>query len=163
MPKDPSNLPQASGPCFDSRILAVHNDMLEKIAKHGWTTLGIFGTEKGELSFAYTVGARLIGLPDLIISGLSPSSGSTILNAILSEAKKGLELREGLAYPQFANMPLILKCLKPAQARDRMYQTFGFYKIEIFDVFQVVYPDPNGIFPEAEGYHFDRQEFFWQH
>ncbi len=165
MPKNPKRKPSdllaTSGPTMEERIRNIHADMAEKIQKYGWSTLMIFGTKEGELPFSYTLGAKTVGLPDLIISGLF-RGGAAILNSIMSEARNGLELKEGVAYPQFANMPLMLKRLKPSQVKDRMYQTFDLYGSDDFEVFQVVYPDPNGIFPEAEGYDFPRQELFWK-
>lgn len=158
--KKRSELAAASDPTMGERLRVIQADMIKKIADHGWFILSIFEGEKGEAPFSYSLGANTVGLPDLIISGLALPGGK-IINDILKEARNGMELKEGIQLTQFADIPLVLRRLKPAQVRDRMFQAFSFYGHEDWDVFQVVYPDPNGIFPGQEGYDFPLQELFW--
>lgn len=139
------------------------------VAKYGWHITGVFHGEDTP-PFAYSVGAWDLALPELLIVGLGYQSGGAILNEILGAARDGLELKEGVAYNQFANFPLYFKALTPNQAHEWTtmactYHTKGKGKAGStvpFLVLQVVYPDPKGRYPWDKGYDFPPQTRCWE-
>lgn len=58
----------------------VLNTALEHIARAGWSVTGVFGTEPGQTSFAYTTGLTALGRPELVITGLDIGLMHTLLN-----------------------------------------------------------------------------------
>lgn len=160
MDQEPSLLRMASGPGMEMRLRAHLQSLVELVEKHGWTCLSVFGSEDGEEPFTCTLGAKGVGLPDLIIMGLS-NAGIPILNSILNAAKNGLVLAEDVKYTQFANLPLMLKHLTTEQTSAHMLRTTWYYRGEPFEAFQVVYPDPAGRFPWEEAYDCPSQAQLW--
>ena len=151
-----------------ARIKAVWEKVHENIATHGWHLTGVFSDGKSS-ELCYSVGGWDKALPELIITGLSFRTAAVLLNTLLGEACKGLELKEGVAYAEIANFPLYLKALTPEQSRAWMSMTWNYHtkgkatsKLkEPFLAYQVVYPDPAGRFPWDEGYQFPMQELCW--
>ena len=141
----------------------------DNVAKYGWHVTGVFQGEDTP-PFTYTVGAWDQALPELLIVGLPYQSGGAILNDILNAARKGLELKEGVAYTEFANFPLYLKALTLEQAQGWTTMAFTYHtkgkgkanSKDPFLVMQVVYPDRQGRYPWDDGYDFQGQPRCWE-
>jgi hypothetical protein len=138
------------------------------VAERGWSLMAVH-PDQDTPGFTYSLGAWDLALPELIVFGLPASMAGPILNRMLDAAKAGLVLKEGVSYSEFSNLPLQLKALIPEQTREHMKLAWTYHAkgrpappIEVpFLAFQVVYPDPRGLFPWEEGYQFPMQELLW--
>nr|WP_159232679.1 DUF4262 domain-containing protein [Mycolicibacterium vanbaalenii] len=77
--------------------MATRQDYLDilraKARKHGWAVQYV---ECDRSPFAYTVGLNDWGLPELLITGVSPSRASRLLGAVAREALRGAALTPGV-------------------------------------------------------------------
>jgi hypothetical protein len=76
---------------------------------------------------------------------------------MLQEGKEILE--EGRNYTEVANMPCQVKRLTYTQASSHM--TIALRMNPLAECYQLVYPDPNGVFPWEDGYNFPKQELLY--
>ncbi len=127
------------------------------IRRHGWMIQGVGGRD-GELSYAYTIGLNKLSHPDILVFGLPPDIGHSILNELAGRVVQGGILP--LQYPihDVANHPLRLLPIARAY-RTGQYAFFNvarwYYRAVIVDAVQLVWPDAAGRFPWDEG--FDRR------
>ena len=132
----------------------------DNIAKFGWHITGVFPTEAqaDQGYYAYTTGANLRELPELIITGISLQLGAEMLNVLLNSLRAGTEtVHEDSPYTELFNLPIYLRKLTPEQVTGFMTMTESYYRGNPFDAYQFVYPDPQGRFPWDEGYDFPPQ------
>lgn len=127
------------------------------IKEFGWAIVGVF-----DFPFAYTVGASDLGLPEIIVTGLRDVKGCTaIINHLLTRIKNGEDpVSEEYAYTEVSNFPCYLRKLTRSQMDD--YMTVTIKRQVNFEGYQLVYPDPKGIFPWEEGYDFPKQKLLWK-
>jgi hypothetical protein len=130
----------------------------EHIEKHGWSITGVFGDSLRD-QFSYSTGASLLGKPELIITGLNPESCAHFINALLTYDK----LETDKPYEDLANMPMVLKRVTYSDFIKRNYMTITaqYFEGVPFEIFQIVYPDPKGLFPWDEGYSFEPQTLLY--
>jgi hypothetical protein len=131
----------------------------EHIEKFGWSITSVFGdTPKDQ--FSYSTGASLLGKPELIITGLNPETCAYFINALLNMET----LEADKPYDDLANMPMVLKKVAYSENIKRNYMTLtAQYLEEIpFEILQIVYSDPNGLFPWEEGYLFPNQTLLYE-
>ena len=137
-------------------------DVAKNIQARGWHITGVFGSSNVDC-FSYSVGAafdlpgRTVKLPEVIITGLDPRNGGVLINGLLDELAAGSAITETEPYTGIANMPLYLRKLTHAQAKDHMTMAKAFHKSSDFSIYQMVYPDPKGRFPWEQGYDFKPQ------
>jgi hypothetical protein len=132
----------------------------ENITKIGWSLVGIID---GPFPFTYSIGASSLGLPEIIITGLPYQSSGIIINNLLEGLQKGIytlseEEPYDLANSKFS---LYLKKLNPHQIKNYMIQTFNWTKGLPFLAYQLVYPDPMGLYPWESGYNFPGQKLLY--
>lgn len=60
--------------------------------KHGWAVQYV---ESGRTPFAYTIGLHDWGLPELLVTGVSPPRASRLLNGVARDVLRGLSLTPG--------------------------------------------------------------------
>jgi hypothetical protein len=60
--------------------------------KHGWAVQFV---ESDRNPFAYTIGLHDWGLPELLVTGVSPPRASRLLNGVARDALRGLSLTPG--------------------------------------------------------------------
>ena len=63
----------------------------EKMRKHGWAIQFV----ESRRPFAYTIGLHDCGLPELLVTGVSPARARRLLNAVARDAMRGLPLTPG--------------------------------------------------------------------
>ena len=63
----------------------------EKMRKDGWAVQYV----EDRIPFAYTIGLHDCGLPELLVTGVSPQRALRLLNAAAREAMRGLTLTPG--------------------------------------------------------------------
>jgi hypothetical protein len=63
-----------------------------KVRKNGWAVQYV---ESARTPFAYTIGLHDWGLPELLVTGVSPPRASRLLNGVARDALRGLSLTPG--------------------------------------------------------------------
>jgi Domain of unknown function (DUF4262) len=63
-----------------------------KMRKNGWAVQYV---ESDRIPFAYTIGLHDWGLPELLVTGVSPPRASRLLNGVARDALRGLSLTPG--------------------------------------------------------------------
>jgi len=63
-----------------------------KMRKNGWAVQYV---ESDRTPFAYTIGLHDWGLPELLVTGVSPPRASRLLNGVARDALRGLSLTPG--------------------------------------------------------------------
>lgn len=128
----------------------VMEDVLAKIAAHGWMVQGVFG-DTAESVFSYTVGLTEKGLPELFVATLDPRQATPILNdlARLAVARQGLPVDEDIDIDYSIPFRLRGRCL-PRDAEA--FTAISLYGEQGVDVMQVLWQDAAGRFPTEQGY-----------
>jgi hypothetical protein len=67
-------------------------ELRTRVLNHGWAVQYV---EIDRAPYAYTVGLHDMGLPELLVSGLSPSWAGRLLNSVAQEAVEGHVLHPG--------------------------------------------------------------------
>jgi hypothetical protein len=67
-------------------------ELRTRVLNHGWAVQYV---EIDRAPYAYTVGLHDEGLPELLVSGLSPSWAGRLLNSVAQEAVEGHALHPG--------------------------------------------------------------------
>lgn len=126
------------------KILDNVKDHIEKV---GVSIIHVGAGEHSTAQFTYTVGFTSIGLPEMVIMGLSYHIGHRILMDLYAKAKAeglpedGVDLNEILD-----RYPVRLKTIPKATAEKFAAVAMRFFQKKI-GVRQVVWPDPEGRFP----------------
>lgn len=126
-------------------------DMLDKIAKHGWAVQGVFGDAEIEAApFAYTAGLTAQGLPELVIYGLDVGLAGNVLNSAATQMIESGEFAAGQAVSRLIrNFDMVaIEVLLPVDLLAAV-QIYGPVR-----AIQLVWPDTEGRFPWQTGYEF---------
>jgi len=151
----------------------IFRDIEQRIAKGGWTVMCIasgcsYGSyPANEVPFFYTIGLCAKHLPELILfANTLPQTAANIVNAVADRLVDGrVKVEDGLLVPDIlANHNLKLRLLGDlwgfTDETELSHFSFGIrfatkHK-DLFDprlsAIQVLWPDPNGVFPDEEGY-----------
>jgi len=136
---------------------ALFQQMANNIAKHGRQVISVMGSSK-ELGFSYTVGNQEKNLPELLlISNFDPNEIAPVLNS-LSEVM----IKSGKPIPQgecaaISAVPIMIYPGGTAAKAKYTVQAGQFYNDEEYDVLQLVFPDPKGLWPGDPKCHKDFQ------
>jgi uncharacterized protein DUF4262 len=76
----------------DSAIEDYFDELRETIRTHGWA---IQYVESDRTPYAYTIGLHDRGLPELLVTALSPQRAARLLNKIAEDAVRGVALMSG--------------------------------------------------------------------
>ncbi|WP_024794114.1 DUF4262 domain-containing protein [Tomitella biformata] len=126
-------------------------DMLDKIAKHGWAVQGVFGDAETEAApFAYTVGLTAKRLPELVIYGLDVGLAGNIVNSAATQMIERGEFAAGQEVGRLIKRfdMVAIEVLLPIDLRVAA-QIYGQVR-----AIQLVWPDKEGRFPWQAGYGF---------
>lgn len=124
----------------DDAVLAVR-DLIEKnIREYGWHGFHVFDTHP---KFSYTIGLTEKEQPELIIFGLSGVPAHVIMGDLIKIMGSGLPVDTKIE--RVANMPLVLKRCNPKKVAE--YACWIDDSYMVYDVLQIVWPDPSGYFP----------------
>lgn len=114
---------------------------------------GVFATTPDEYCFAYTIGNKERGLPDLLVIAPKGAGWHPVYPEILSilgmiQAKKGSPFTEGEFVDFTAKFPaFIIHADHPSTKSEYTVQAGQYYRTEDYKVLQVLLPDHNGIYP----------------
>lgn len=149
----------------DDRIAAVWAEVDANIDRVGWHATGVFPTEDDHgAPFVYTVGLMEQGHPELVVIGLDPRTGHSMLNAVICETFGRPSVRDGEPMIHSASHFVLgrmggviegldvwlLECTAPATWTE--YLTMARRRAEAKSVearraLQIVFPDAGGRFP----------------
>ena len=137
---------QAAGATDNEIAEKIHEGIERAIAKYGRRLMGVFGDAE-DLSFTYTIGNQIHGLPELLVIG---THEGYLLN-VLSEKmlQRGCAFADG-ELVKSSNGKVTVKIINAdAQAREEYtIQAGRFFGGENYAVQQVLLPDPDGRFPD---------------
>ena len=111
---------------------------------------GVFATSEEEENFIYTIGNRERGLPDLLV--LIPcgpfEAYAHVLNILGSmQAERGTPFSNGELVDYTAKFPALIIKASPVARDEYTVQAGQYYDTEDYEVLQVLFPDPQGIYP----------------
>lgn len=130
---------------------------LSNIEQYGWDVMVIKGDPQAR--FSYTVGVHdTLGLPELIVVGLTGATGFAALNAAVAAMRNGIDLAEGLHRDIVGEVTVEFRPVALPWIEHVMYRDHWYYQGAAIPALQLIYPDLNGKFQwEA-----DFQEYFRQ-
>lgn len=121
---------------------------LDTIAKHGWMVQGVFGDAPNQ-TFAYTVGLAGQNKPELIMTGVAPSTAAGLLNDTAQREFQAGDLVAGVVdgYPLYALQ--VLDSSTHLTLVNRIYANPDGSPVAAL---QLVWPDDQARFPWNTGY-----------
>lgn len=105
-------------------------------------------------AFIYTIGlTQTYKHPELILFGLPHDTLISIMNHAVKLIANGERLENGKKYFGFViNFPIRIEKIHESQIQTYLIGASWYYKSQEFDALQIVWPDPNGIFPNEDGF-----------
>lgn len=124
--------------------------IIENIEKNGWSLVGVFGEEEGDFGHVYTVGLEhSFEHPEIAVVGVPFSTASGLLNGLAGLIADGRRFRPG---EKPTDLPVRGRIRFDSIARHHYedYLNVGrwFYKGEEFRALQIVWPGPDGRYPD---------------
>ena len=129
-------------------------DAIERIAVGSWSVTGVFG-DAANSPFAYTSGLTDHGLPELVITGLSPDLAGTFLNEAARKSVTDARFCTAGYRPSRLRRPVTFSSVDVIDT-DSMRLTRLLYG-EGFRAVQLVWPDESGCFPWDPSYDIPRE------
>lgn len=135
---------------FEERMQLFLDKIDRDTAIHGMSVIAI-PRENDEPPFAYTVGLWSHGHPELLIVGLAMRQAHEILTSAKAAIDNGLIIEDGTEshevvrdYPvRFKEVPYPRRPLNVARR---------FHHSDNFPAYQLIWTDPEGRYPDEEGY-----------
>jgi len=138
----------------DSSELDEHEQkFVSEIRKHGWFGTSVFGDEEGP-GFSYTTGFWLrFKFPEVITLSLKREIAHDTFWYMYRTLENGelFVIGEPIA-TIFENGKAALLPVSERQFKDHLGWSRWFYGGDAFRCVQLVWPDPNGLFPWQTGY-----------
>ena len=118
----------------------------ELIDKDKWTIIFVSGDDKTP-PIAYSVGlTELFDHPEVVFSGLPPKTASAIINIVGERVREGNRFNSGEFYDKLADgFSLKFQKIESKSVRDSFSIASQRYKLDGFEMLQVIWPDSNGI------------------
>jgi len=130
---------------------------LSDIEKYGWHAMIITGETWSR--FAYTVGAYdALGLPELIVVGLTEKTAHTALHLAIKAMQSGTDLTIGRHADIIGGVGVEVRPVSREWYEHVMYRTNWYYSGDRVPVLQIIYPDLDGHFQWDE----DFNDYFLQ-
>jgi Domain of unknown function (DUF4262) len=121
-------------------------ELRSRVQKHGWAVQYV---EIDRAPYAYTVGLHDRGLPELLVTGLSPSWAGRLLNCIARDAVEGHVLTPGEHLTQGAGPIIEIVEVEHPDAHMDWAIAFGGPDVRAL---QLVWADDCGRWPWALGF-----------
>jgi Domain of unknown function (DUF4262) len=121
----------------------------QDVAKFGFSVVTVFGG-RDHKGFAYSVGlAQSFHHPEILISGLSGSTASILINDCAERIRNGMRFEDKSMVDGLLKGPYRCEFRKVNGVNkvDRLGIAFAYYKSFDFDVLQLVWPDMQGRLP----------------
>jgi len=127
-------------------------NFVERIRRHGWFRTSVMGDDEGP-GFSYTTGFWLtLGAPEFIVFALTPEIAHQVLWDMFNDLKDGRPRPVGRSLDDvFANLAAYVFPVAAPHYPDLLGWSRWFYGGDDFACQQIVWPDPNGVFPWQAG------------
>jgi hypothetical protein len=129
---------------------AADTKALSDIETYGLHILSI-SEEGGAPSFSYSIGIeRSLGLPELIVIGLTGALGGSVINECYRRMKAGERIEPGAVIDGLLDggFPCLIGEVDPAHYREYMGWAIWLYKEAGFRALQIIWPSATtGVFP----------------
>ena len=122
------------------------DELRATIRIHGWAVQGV---EDDRLPYAYTIGLHDRGLPELLVTGLSPEGAAGLLNDVAGAAMAGRDLAPGVHIAVGAGPLLEIVEVDHPDAHMNFAVALGGPDIRAL---QLVWADERGRWPWAAGW-----------
>lgn len=136
-------------------------DIADRIARLGWTAIYV-GDYQTAPTWAYTIGFRAIGAPEIVVFDLPQEQANGLFHELFRDLKAGLIIREGERWrPHELEKPFVWREVHPSRFEDQenpwLGISHGFALATspgqgVFQAFQLVLSDPDGRLPWEPGY-----------
>jgi hypothetical protein len=141
--------------CAGATVEQILESTREDVARTGWSTFGVFPTQENPIvSFTYTIGlGETFDHPELIIYGLGVHAAWDVLACAVDLIRAGTRLEPGRRYGEvmsYRELPGDYDVEVRAHPSDPLSVASGYYGREV-EAVQIVWPDPEGRFPDEEG------------
>jgi hypothetical protein len=117
------------------------DELRKKMRKHGWTVLYV---EIDRTPYAYTIGLHERGLPELLVTGVSPQRALWLLNHVAKKAVNGEPLTPGQRMRLVTGT--LIEIVEVEQPDAHMDAAVAFYGADL-RALQLVWPDGRGHWP----------------
>jgi len=140
--------------CQGEGIQSLFKTIDSNIRKHGFHITWVFeDQDTEEPTFSYTAGlATTYQHPEILIFGVDHQTAADLLHAVAEELRKGKRIVPGQLYGQIANMPVLFGEVETDKASSQCRLAFMAQPNAEVQVLQMVWPDPNGRFPNEQEY-----------
>jgi uncharacterized protein DUF4262 len=119
----------------------------EQLASTGWAVLGVTAA----VPFAYTIGmAATLGAPELIALGLPAETATRLFNDIGGQIRAGRRFEPRELYDGILAGSYLVRFdpVDPSRYEDYVMQAITFHGHAEFPLWQLVWPDKQGRFPD---------------
>jgi Domain of unknown function (DUF4262) len=130
----------------DGTIEEYLDEVRAKILKHGWAAQYV---ESDRTPYAYTIGLHARGLPELVVTGVSPQGALRLLNAVVRDVMSGDRLTPGRQMTPPAGP--VLEIVQVDHPDAHMDTAIAIYGPQV-RALQLVWADDRGRWPWAPGF-----------
>ena len=126
--------------------------VFDNIRDHGWHCTSV-GSGDGHPAFSYSIGLfQTYDHPELVILGLSPELSNGILWEVARAAERGAPLDLSKPYiGLLEDVPCQFVEVPKEIYGDYVFSARWYYQGDGFPLFQIVWPDLDGLFPWSPG------------
>jgi len=131
--------------------------LLADVQEYGWHVLGV-SPDPGETGppFAYSIGLYYtLGHPEIVVTGLAPEVSQRLINVVGERSRSETPVLPGRRYADIAEgYDVAFRTVPRALYEDYLGYALWFYRqlAGDFPVFQLIWPDKAGRFPEEIGF-----------
>ncbi|MBX3691629.1 DUF4262 domain-containing protein [Dokdonella sp.] len=130
--------------------------VLRNVEEFGWHCTSVFESEDNnndEPPFSYSVGLyHSFQQPEFIVFGLDPGVAHSIISICANKFEAGEQLDlEQHSYDLINNFPCVFVRVPRDRYYDYVYSALWFYAEEDFPLYQIVWPNKDGLFPWHPG------------
>lgn len=128
------------------------NRLRALIIEHGWAVQGVFATDPGDTSHAYTIGLTDAGLPELMITGLSDQKLATVLLNAAARQHVKEPIKPGDVLSDLANVDL--RAIECDERQAQIQQAHNYFndpekRHGRVKLIQLIWPDKSGAYPDT--------------
>ena len=132
-----------------------YEKIAKDIEKSGRSIIGVFPSENDPMDvpgYAYSIGVTECDHPELFMSGLPFHIMAAIINDVGNKIIDGKKLTDGEQLEGFLTNGYKLKVHRVDAKKhvDSVNQVRQYYKTDDIEVFQLLWPDKAGNFPDSE-------------
>lgn len=119
------------------------------IREYGCHVISVFDPDERRPTFSYSIGIQeTAGAPELIVFGLRPALGHSLVNAYGRKVRAGERFARGTRYAGFLDgFEVYLEPVRPTRAAEYLLGCERHYAGRPYAAVQLVYPSTRGAWP----------------